>query len=144
MKTQFTQLLIMLALALASCTDSKSYAEEESEKLDSASYEVLATNHNAAVQNYYLWAKEIKSGAPIDTAYITDFIKQFREENCLKCNINVYDDPRVTQLVLKYPLEGDEYIKVADHFVASATFDSNYINIYPFKDSKYQEVKSRN
>jgi hypothetical protein len=40
-------------------------------------------------------------------------------------------------LVTKYPIEGKEHIKVADHFVAMSSFDAMDVWMYPYQDFKY-------
>lgn len=43
----------------------------------------------------------------------------------------------------KYPLRGEEYIKVADVFVYSLAFDGTY-SFYPFQDIQYKEFGGKN
>jgi len=107
--------------------------------LDTASYEILATKHTGAVENYHVL---IKSPDP-DSTYLSKFVYQFRKEQCYKCNINLYDDRSIEPLIEKFPLEGQEYILMADHLLASSSFDVEDIWIYPYKDIKYKEIKAQ-
>jgi hypothetical protein len=50
--------------------------------------------------------------------------------------INLIDDSSIYPLITKHPLDGSEYLKVADHFVAMVYFGTNDVQIYPFQDIK--------
>ncbi|MDR0419100.1 MAG: hypothetical protein LBH34_02675 [Prevotellaceae bacterium] len=111
-----------------------------SQKLDKSSYDIITTDHNNAVQNYYILIKE-----KFDQKSLTEFALRFKNEHCTRnCNINVYDDISVSDIVTKYPLTDKEYLKLADHFVGTMDFDSDYISYYPLQDIKYKELGGKN
>lgn len=111
------------------------------EKLDLSNYEVLTTDHNATVQNFYVLIK----GIEIAKDSLQDFVSKFRQEFCsLQCNIWLYDNKAISSLVTKYPLSDKEYLSVADHFVASSSFDMTDVWLYPFQDIKYKELGGKN
>lgn len=112
-----------------------------STKLDSTKYEILATDHQTSVENFHIFLKTTKP----DKGTLQDFVDKFREEFCSKkCNISVYDDKTIKALVTKYPLSDKEYLKIADHFVATSTFDMLEVWLYPFQDIKYKELGGKN
>jgi hypothetical protein len=48
-------------------------------------------------------------------------------------------------LIDSYPLVKNDYLKMADHFVASSSFDApNSIMWYPFQDIQYKEYGGKN
>lgn len=59
------------------------------------------------------------------------------------CNIYIYDTKDLMDIVDKYPLTDDEYLKVADHFIYSFDFSNNG-QFYPFQDIKYKELGGKN
>ena len=61
-----------------------------------------------------------------------------------KCNIRVYDDLVIKDLINKYPLNDEEYLLFADHFIADLDFNSTKIQLYPFQDIKYKELGGTN
>lgn len=68
---------------------------------------------------------------------LAKFIKT-KDSNGRKCNIHLYDTPDIVPLIEKYPLEGQEYVEVADHYVFMLSFDG-YPFYYPLVDSQYQK-----
>jgi hypothetical protein len=116
--------------------------EVKIENLDSNDYEIIKTTHNSSVQNFHLLIKQKK----FDKESVFLFVKSFRQEHCtMDCNVNVYDSKSILPLVGKYPLEGKEYISMADHFVSMSTFDAvNIKSWYPFQDFKYKEYGGKN
>ena len=115
---------------------------KELEKLDHSSYEILKTEHNAAVENFHVLIKF----SDFDKDKIFDFIAKFRNENCTRnCNIMVYDTKSILPLIDKYPLQGKEYIELADHFVAMSSFDAPDLKSwYPYQDFQYKEYGGKN
>jgi hypothetical protein len=112
------------------------------EKLDPNSYEILNTEHNVAVMNFHVLIKF----SDFDKDKIFDLVKKFRNENCARnCNIMVYDTKSILSLIGKYPLQGKEYIELADHFVAMSSFDApNSKSWYPYQDFQYKEYGGKN
>jgi hypothetical protein len=109
--------------------------------LDSSKFKLLTTNHKPAVENYYVYIKNMS----MEKDSLQIFVNSFRNEYCkMKCNIKLYDDPNFGELVSKYPLSDNEYLKLADHFVAESTFDMREVWMYPFQDIKYKNLGGKN
>lgn len=110
--------------------------------LDKNSYEIIKKVEKKVFTNYYVLIK-IEN---LNEEIVNDFVAKFRKEYCLmSSNVNVYDTKSIIDLIEKYPLEGKEYINVADHFVAQSSFDSpETIWWYPFQDIKYKENGGNN
>jgi hypothetical protein len=111
-------------------------------KIDSCLYEIISTNHSPRVENF----KVLYKGEKIDDEFLPYFFDAFRETHATKdCNISLFDDKSVAPLIDKTPLEGTDYIKVADHFIAMSTFDSpNMVWRYPYQDILYKEYGGNN
>lgn len=146
-------LLLIISVLINGCSlkDRTSKAEasknrqESSEinsiPLDANSYEILGTDHNNAVENYYILVKNIST----DKDSLQIFVDKFRQENCKgQCNISIVDSKDIYPLIRKYPLQGKEYIKVADHFVAMSDFSVNDVWMYPYQDIQYKEYGGKN
>lgn len=116
--------------------------EFEATKLDTSLYEIIRTPYTPTVQNFEVLIKFNE----FNQESIKKFIEKFRKEYCTnKCNISIYDSKEIIDLIDKKPLEGDDYIKVADHFIAMSTFDSpDYLWWYPFQDTLYKEYGGKN
>lgn len=119
--------------------------EEEKQalgKLDPKEYEIMKSGRKPTVQNFHVLLKH----SDFDKNYVYQFIKQFRKENCtMSCNIYIYDSKLILPLVDVYPLTGEDYIKLADHFVSMSTFDASEIrDWYPYQDFKYKEYGGKN
>jgi hypothetical protein len=111
------------------------------EKLDTSTYEILATDDKPAAENYYVFLKNKN----LDKSYLQNFVDKFRQEFCSKkCNIFLYDTKSIKPLVTIYPLADKDYLKVADHFIAQSTFDMTEVWMYPFQDIKYKELGGKN
>lgn len=110
-------------------------------ELITTNFETLATNHNSTVENFHLAIKNVLS----DEFALQKFVDKFRSSSCKKdCNIQIYDDSSVKSLTTKYPLNDNEYLHLADHFVAWSMFDAHEVWIYPFQDIKYKELGGKN
>jgi hypothetical protein len=111
-----------------------------SQKLDTSFYKIISTNHNNTVQNFKVLIK-IK----FDQKSLIEFALRFKNEYCERnCNIEIYDAISISDLIDKYPLNDKEYLKVADHFVGSMSFESDYLSYYPFRDARYKELGGKN
>lgn len=109
--------------------------------LDKNTYDILGTNHYPTTENYCVLIKNIT----IQKDTLQNFVDKFRQENCKKqCNIDIIDDKSAYPLIYKYPLDGADYLLVADHLVASSSFDYNSVQLYPLKDSLYKELGGKN
>jgi len=111
-------------------------------KIDPTVYEILRTNHSPKVENFDVLYKREE----IDNESLNYFFESFRENHATKdCNIRLFDDKSVLLLIDKEKLEGKDYIKVADHFIAISTFDSPKILWwYPYQDLQYKEYGGEN
>jgi hypothetical protein len=106
-------------------------------KTDPRTYQILGIDHNAAVENWYILIKDI----PVEKGTLEVFVRRFRDEYCKKeSNINLVDDAAVYPLITTYPLEGKNYLTVADSFIAMALFDSAEVWMYPFQDAMYRDL----
>jgi hypothetical protein len=116
--------------------------ETKTENLDSKDYEIIKTNHNSLVQNFHVMIKQ--KGFDKESVFL--FVKRFRQEHCtMNCNVNVYDSKSILPIIDKYPLEGKEYLNLADHFISMSTFDAVDIKSwYPFQDFQYKEYGGKN
>lgn len=84
-------------------------------KLNPKEYEIMVADHRAAVQNFHVWLKRRR----FDKDYVFAFTKAFRRINCtMQCNVAVYDSESIKDLVLVYPLEDKDYLRLADHLVS--------------------------
>lgn len=120
----------------------KNESNTDSEKLDTSTFEILLTKHNATVDNFYVLIKF----KDFDEKKIRTFISKFRKEYATQnANINLYDSKKIEPLINKYPLEKVEYLEVADHFVALTTFDlPEVVMWYPFQDLQYKYYGGKN
>jgi hypothetical protein len=111
-------------------------------ELKQSDYEILKTNHNSAVQNFDVLLKHSK----FDKEYLYQFTKQFRAEKCtISCNISLYDSKSIRSLISVYPLNKNQYLKLADHFLSMSTFDAVEVKSwYPYQDVQYEEYGGKN
>lgn len=95
------------------------------------SYEIIKTNHNQTVENFYILNKSI----PIDSEVLKSFCKKFREtKTSMKSTIQIFDNKSILNLINKYPLNAEEEMKYNKHCIAISTFESpNDVIIYPYK-----------
>ena len=110
--------------------------------LDPKEFEIIKVSHKPVVQNFHVLVKYVN----FDKKYVYQFIKKFRAEHCTRnCNVLVYDSKSILPLIEVYPLNGEDYIKLADHLVSMSTFDATEIrDWYPYQDTKYKEYGGRN
>lgn len=101
-------------------------------------FETIATEFNKLVDNYHLFIDDTNQA--LDT--LQDFVNDFRKDYCRqKCNIYLYDDKTMGDLAKKYPLTDDEYVLLADHFIAASVGDVTEVDMHPLKDDKYRKLK---
>jgi hypothetical protein len=99
-------------------------------------YQVLYSKYVGTTNNLYillLW----KDFDEDRLEKLANYIKREKspQENC---NINIYDSKDIVHLIEKYPIKGQEYVDVADHYVYMLTFDGMGW-YYPLKDALYIE-----
>lgn len=102
-------------------------------------YEIMHKDKQGTVTNYYI--KNIT--CKLNEHDLYDFAKAIQKQVGGKCNIYIYSSDKVKDLMTKYPLQGEEYLKVADAFVYSIDFDGAY-SFYPFQDIQYKEFGGEN
>lgn len=108
-------------------------------KLNTSPFEILEEDNSKLVDTYYVYV----TPEELDKIQLSDFVYKFRRYYCNreKSNIYIIDNRDVYPLIKKYPLEGEEYLRVADHFVAMSSFDiPNVISMYPYQDFYYKEL----
>ena len=146
MKTKPFYIIAIFAILLLSCgrNDKPSISNDalRVEKLDESTYEIINLKTTTVVSNYYVLIKFSDKRQE----RVKKFIEKFRRQYCVNnCNINIYDTKDVLPLTNKYPLEKQEYIQLADHFIASTSFDSPDVVLwYPYQDSQYEEYGGKN
>lgn len=107
-------------------------------------------------QDYEIMLKEVKGD--VVTYYIKNITCSLTEADLLpfaqaiksqlgdaKCNIYIYssDSPKIRELMTKYPLQGKEYVQLADEFAFMLAFDDTWM-FYPFQDFSYKEFGGKN
>ena len=102
-------------------------------------YKVLLTESKGNVTNYYIQ----NITCELDEVNLLKFAKALKAQFGDNCNIQIYEDASVKDLMTKYPLKGQEYIKVADKFVFELSFDGSS-SFYPFQDIQYKEFGGNN
>lgn len=109
--------------------------------IDKFKFNILKHNDNTVVENYYIYLEDTPSENDLN-----EFASAFREKYCYKpSNLNIFNTPDVVDLIDIYPLEGKDYIRYADAFIALADFSSeDHIWNYPFKDFYYKELIKKN
>ena len=115
---------------------------EQIKKLDAETYEIIGKKSNDLVTNYYILVIEKE----FDKTKANTFVKSFRKYNCSgDCNVNLYNSKEIKDIMNKYPLEDNEYLRLADHYIASSTFDApQYVSWYPYQDKKYKDLGGKN
>lgn len=57
----------------------------------------------------------------------------------------LFDDKSILEIIDKYPLTKDEYLKYADCFIAESNSETpEYISMYPYQGLQYKEYGGRN
>ncbi len=84
-------------------------------------YEIIDTDHQAKVENFYVLYK----GTDQSDKKLTAFLKKFREMHAtMNANVELYDSPVVKPLLKKYPLNDVELRIIRDHSIGMSTFDA--------------------
>jgi hypothetical protein len=112
------------------------------DKLDKQTYEIMKTESRPAVTNYYVLIKM----PDLNQEKVRVFISRFRSEIAIqKSNVYIYDSKSIQPLIDIYPLEGADYLNVADHFIAASVFElPDEMEWYPFQDLLYKEYGGTN
>ncbi len=83
-------------------------------------YEIIDTNHNPKVENFYVLYK----GSDHSDERLKAFVKKFREMYAtMNANVELYDSPVVKPLLKKYPLSAAETKIMREHSIGMSIFD---------------------
>ena len=102
-------------------------------------YKILLQKKQGTVTNYYIQ----NISCALNQRDLLRFAKALKEKFNCKCNIYIYEDDSVKELMTQYPLKGKQYIKVADKFAFELSFDG-MASFYPFQDIQYKEFGGSN
>jgi len=84
-------------------------------------YEIIDTNHNPEVENFYVLYKGVNRS---DETLIA-FANKFREMHAtMAANVDLYDSEVVKPLLKKYPLNDEEMRIMKEHSIGMSTFDA--------------------
>ena len=120
-------------MMFGSCTSGNMDTAKYKENQD---YQILFFRNVGSLTNYYvllLWDDFTEDSLKA----LADYIKEEENPNG-SCNIHIYDSKDILPLMEKYPLEPDEYVDVAEHFVFTRVFDGT-TDYYPLIDWYYKE-----
>ncbi|MBQ9205158.1 MAG: hypothetical protein IJP90_07945 [Treponema sp.] len=68
-----------------------------------------------------------------------------RNSKKLLGNIYIFDDEKASELIDNNSLEKDNYVFLADHFIAMSTFDiPKSVIYYPYQDNQYKALGGKN
>lgn len=135
----FRFLIWLLAFAaFVSCQSKK----EEAEKLDPSVYEILVAEPMTGMETCHIWYK----GEDISEEKLKQFMRLFRAERpAVKLMICLYNDATLGNLVTKFPLEPEEYLRLADRFIAVSDHSlPNELLMYPLQDANYKALGGTN
>lgn len=134
-------------MALSSCNKEQSTPSTPRAKIEKPkpplSYKIIKTDHRKLVENFHI---EILS-EKFDESSVNALKKFCRQELCTgDCNLSFYDTSGILDLIGVYPLGDKDYLRFADHFVASSSFDipNSPVSWYPYQDIKYKKLGGKN
>lgn len=107
--------------------------------LENNSFELMFTNHNSNVENFYVYYYGDTSADAIES-----FMYAFKERfSIIFCNIYLFKEKIERRIILKYPKSSKEYVEFAESCIALSGFEiEKGFEKYPFKDYQYKEYKS--
>ena len=120
-------------MVLGSCTSGNTNTAKY--KIDK-DYQILYHKNIGDITTYHvllLWDNFNEENLKDLAEFITE-----KESSNGSCNIYIYDSKDIEPLIGKYPLEGKEYVDVAEHLVLTRTFDGMVL-YYPMIDWYYKE-----
>ena len=130
--------IIFLAVLITTCSG----IQKSGKRCNSEDYEIILVDTSCFVNNYYIYLKMENLNEKKVKNFITNFRKSKAPE---KANIHIYDTQKIRHLLRKHKLQGQNYVTLADHFVACSTFDTpQLIWWYPFQDFYYKEQGGKN
>lgn len=125
-------LLLTTTFIIMGCGESSKPSAFE----ENRDYEIIKINKSATLNNIYaLVLADSCNEQRLDS--LAKHIAQEKSPN-IQCNVHIYDSKEIQHLMEKYPIEGQEYVDVADHFVYMLSFDGMGW-YYPLKDALYIE-----
>ncbi|MBR1558479.1 MAG: hypothetical protein IJ647_12145 [Prevotella sp.] len=84
-------------------------------------YEIIETNHQPKVENFYVLYK----GSDRTEERLKAFVRKFREMYAtMDANVELYDSAVVKPLLKKYPLNAGETKIMREHFIGMSPFDT--------------------
>ncbi len=109
--------------------------------LNKFNYKILSYEDSGHFEIYF-----IELFGETTTEILEEFSLAFKEKVCFKqCRIYIFNNSNIKELITKYPLEDKEYIQFAESLIAISDFScENFLDEFPFKDFKYNELKERN
>lgn len=109
--------------------------------LDKFNYKIISYEDNGLLEIYY-----IELFGETATEILEEFSLAFKEKKCFKqCTIYIFNNSNINKLINKYPLEDGEYIQFAESLIAISDFScEDFLDEFPFKDFKYDELKKQN
>ena len=122
--------------------ESKIVEIEESQTInlvENKDYKILHQEVHGNITNYYIQ----NISCALTKRDLMQFAKALKQKFSCDCNINIYEDASVKNLMTKYPLKGDEYLKVADKFAFELCFDGTSY-FYPLQDVQYRDLGGSN
>jgi hypothetical protein len=107
--------------------------------LNKFNYEILNHSINEHIETFYVHLIDELTGDEIK-----EFAQAFEEINCHKlCNLHIYNNSDIQDLIEIYPLPDKDYIRYADSYIANADFSSESIIFeFPYKDFRYNKLKN--
>ncbi|QEL03442.1 DUF2971 domain-containing protein [Olivibacter sp. LS-1] len=107
--------------------------------LSKTNFSVIKHQDNAVVENYYIHMKD-----DLSQNELLNFAKAFKGKYCYKpSNLNFFNTSEIADLIGRYPLNEEDYIKYAEAYTAAVDFSSDeFISEFPYKDFRYKELKN--
>lgn len=107
--------------------------------VENKDYKILYKEVQGNITNYYVQ----NISCVLTQSDLLQFAKALKKDFNCNCNIYIYEDASVKNLMTKYPLKGDDYLKVADKYAFELFFDGTY-GFYPFQDVQYRDLGGSN
>lgn len=105
--------------------------------LSEYNYEILKEVNYFETITFYIFLKEY-----YNSKQLTELTLAIREKYSYKyCNIYFLNDKNFIDIAIKCPLSDEEYLKYADVLVAQFFHTDKIIHVFPYKDSRYREIK---
>lgn len=109
-------------------------SKEELVYEENKDYQILYTKTMGVTDNVHVYLLKKTT----DEQELSSIAKYIKNQHGGKCNVNLYDSSDIVPLIEKYPIKGQEYVKLADHYLYMLGFDGTEM-YYPFKDELYKQ-----